>query len=48
MPFFDKLTSYENYLIENPFHHSLNIDLDDYGEVDKKIIRPVFSLLTQV
>ena len=42
MPFFDKLKSYENYLIENPFHHLLNVDLDDYGEVDKKIIRPVF------
>lgn len=42
MPFFDKLTSYKNYLLENPFHHSLNVDLNDYGEVDRKITRPVF------
>lgn len=41
MPFFDKLTSYKDYLLENPFHDLLNIDLDDYGEIEKKITRPV-------
>jgi hypothetical protein len=41
MPFFEELKSYENYLAENPIHELLNIDLDAYGEVDKKIIRPV-------
>lgn len=42
MPFFDELESYENYLIENPFHDLLNIDLDYYDELEKKIIRPVY------
>ena len=36
MSFFNELKSYENYLIENPFHEILGIDLDQYGEVSKK------------
>jgi len=42
MPFFDELKSYENYLIENPFHEILNIDLDQYGEISKKIERSLY------
>ena len=37
MNFFAKLGSYETYLKKNPFHKLLNIDLDGYGEVQKKI-----------
>lgn len=40
MTFFTGLNCYESYLTENSFHKSLNIDLADYGEVDRKIERP--------
>ena len=37
MNYFAKLDSYEAYLEKNPFHKLLNIDLEQYGEVQKKI-----------
>ena len=37
MNFFEKLGSYESYLKKNPFHKLLNINLEEYGAVEKKI-----------
>jgi len=37
MNFFAKLDSYEEYLQKNPFHKLLNIDLNEYGQVQKKL-----------
>ena len=37
MNFFEKLNSYEDYLQENPIHELLGIDLNEYGEVQKKL-----------
>ena len=39
MNFFAKLGSYEAYLEKNPFHKLLNIDLEKYGDVEKKKIQ---------
>jgi len=37
MDLFNKLTNYEDYLKEYPFHHNLKIDLEKYGQLDRKI-----------
>lgn len=37
MNFFSKLDSYESYLQKYPFHELFNIDLNKYGEVEKKL-----------
>ena len=42
MAFFEELKSYKNYLVENSIHELLDVDLDDYGEVDKKTVRPIY------
>ena len=42
MNYFAKLDSYKAYLEKNPFHKLLNIDLDKYGEVEKKIENSVY------
>ena len=34
--FFDNLDSYENYLINNPFHNALGINIEEYGTLDIK------------
>ena len=39
MELFNKLLNYRDYLKENPFHQNLAINLEDYGQLDKKIIR---------
>lgn len=36
MDYFKGLGSYKNYLLKNPFHEHLNIDLETYGEIEKK------------
>ncbi len=36
MKLFEKLTSYENYLEQYPFYKDLNINLDDYGNLEAK------------
>jgi len=41
MNLFENLISYEAYLEENPIHHLLDIDLDKYGEIEKKLVSPV-------
>ena len=42
MNLFTKLDSYEDYLQKNPFHELLNIDLNQYGEVQKKLEHSTF------
>ena len=42
MNYFAKLDSYEAYLEKNPFHKLLNIDLEQYGEVQKKIEKSAY------
>jgi hypothetical protein len=42
MDLFKNLNSYETYLKENPFHELLNIDLTYYGDVSRKIERPLY------
>ena len=37
MNFFANLDSYEDYLQKNPIHELLGIDLNEYGEVQKKL-----------
>ena len=37
MKLFKDLLSYEDYLKEHPFHKNLNLDLEAYGKLDKKI-----------
>ena len=37
MNFFANLDSYEDYLQKNPIHELLGIDLNEYGEVKKKL-----------
>jgi hypothetical protein len=45
MDFFENLHSYKSYLLENPFHKLLNIDLSEYGELQRKIERaPNYSV----
>jgi hypothetical protein len=39
MDFFENLHSYKTYLMENPFHKQLGIDLSEYGELQRKIER---------
>lgn len=34
---FQKLKNYESYIKKNPFHKELNIELKNYGELNKKI-----------
>jgi hypothetical protein len=43
MELFNKLLNYGEYLEENPFHKSLGIDLKDYGQLDKKIVRETYQ-----
>ena len=39
---FDNLKSYKSYLSQNPFHKELEIDLNNYGELNKKHIQKPF------
>jgi len=39
MELFEDLLDYEKYLKENPFHQNLEIDIQDFFRLDKKIIR---------
>ena len=42
---FDDLGSYEEYLKAYPIHEQLGIDLDSYGDVDRKIVhKPYYSV----
>jgi len=43
MELFKGLLNYSEYLKENPFHKNLGVDLEDYGSLDKKIIRDTYS-----
>ena len=43
MELFNKLLDYGEYLEENPFHESLGINLKDYGQLDKKIVRETYQ-----
>jgi len=38
MELFKGLLDYAEYLKENPFHKNLGINLEEYGDIDKKII----------
>ena len=42
MNYFAKLDSYEAYLEKNPFDKLLNVDLEQYGEVQKKIEKSTY------
>jgi len=42
MEIFLNLDSYENYLKKHPIHKLLNIDLKDYGEINKKQIKDIY------
>ena len=42
MELFKKLLDYDEYLKENPFHQNLEINLKDYGQLDKKIVRETY------
>lgn len=42
MPLFENLFDYKKYLAENPFHKNFGINLEDYGELDKKNIRDIY------
>jgi hypothetical protein len=39
MNLFKGLSNYGDYLEKNPFHQELDISLEEYGELDKKIVR---------
>lgn len=39
MELFKNLTNYDEYLKEYPFHQNLEIDVDDFFNLDKKIVR---------
>ena len=39
MQLFKDLSDYSDYLKENPFHELLGVNLEDYGDLEKKIIR---------
>ena len=41
MELFKGLQDYSKYLKENPFHENLGINLEEYGKIDKNIIRGV-------
>lgn len=43
VPFFEGLGSYEDYLIENPIHQILGIDLTEYGDVEQKVVKSQFD-----
>ena len=42
MELFKKLLDYGEYLKENPFHQNLGINIEDFGQLDKKIIRETY------
>ena len=46
--FFTELDSYGNYLQRYPFHKILNIDLNEYGDIEKKIEKSPFSFNTNI
>ena len=47
MQLFSQLTDYGKYLEENPFHLNLGIDLDDYAQLDKKIVKGPYEDVEQ-
>lgn len=42
MKLFDNLENYDDYLKENPIDKLLDIDIDDYGDLKRKIIRETY------
>ena len=42
MELFKKLLDYDEYLKENPFHQNLEINLEDYGQLDTKIVQETY------
>ena len=42
MELFSDLGSYSDYLVKYPLHNILGINLEEYGDVDKKDIKPIF------
>ena len=34
---------YQNYLVDYPIHEFFDIDLNTYGEIEKKVIRPPYE-----
>ena len=42
MELFKKLLDYGEYLKENPFHQNLEINLEDYGQLDTKIVQETY------
>jgi hypothetical protein len=43
MKLFKDLLSYEDYLNIHPFHKNLNLDLSEYGKLDKKVKRGIYD-----
>ena len=39
---FKKLKSYKNYLQKYSLHDLIDVNIKNYGPIDKKIIRPVY------
>lgn len=42
MDYFKKLGDYREYLQANPFHLNLGINLDDYENLDSKIVKETY------
>ena len=42
MDYFKNLGDYREYLRDNPFHLNLGINLDDYGNLDAKIVKETY------
>ena len=43
MELFKELLDYGKYLKENPFHQNLEIDVEDFFKLDKKIVRETYE-----
>ena len=43
MDLFKDLKSYSQYLESNPFHQDLGVNLEKYGDLDKKVIRKTYE-----
>ena len=43
MQLFNKLKSYDEYLKANPFHLGLSVNLNEYGDLEKKLIKEKYS-----
>jgi len=42
MKLFNELLDYEEYLNQNPFHQNLGVNLEEYGDLEKKIIKDTY------